>query len=262
MATDFEYRVLGDDMQVVEIELAPGQTIIAEAGAMNYMDQGITYESVLGDGTRPGADLLEQAFGAGKRILSGESLFLTHFRNGSQGRRTVAFAAPYPGKIIPVELANLGGEFYCQKSSYLCSAPGIQLDIAFTRNLAAGLLGGEGFILERLRGQGTAFVHAGGTVVRKELTGGSLLVDTGCLVGFTSGISYDIAQAGGLKSMLFGGEGLFLASLGGTGIVYVQSLPFSRLARRVLQQLPLRPGSRDEGSILGALGGFILGDRR
>jgi uncharacterized protein (TIGR00266 family) len=262
MADELEYTILGDDMQLVELTLAPGGTVIAEAGGMSYMDEGITYESVLGDGSRPAGDLLSQAFGAGKRILSGESLFLTHFTNGSEGRRTIAFAAPYPGKIIPIELGNLGGEFFCQKSSYLCSARGIQLDIAFTRNFAAGLLGGEGFILERLRGRGTAFIHAGGTVVRKELTGGTLLVDTGCLVGFTSGINYDIAQAGGLKSMLFGGEGLFLASLSGTGIVYVQSLPFSRLARRVLQQLPLRPGSKDEGSILGALGGFILGDRR
>jgi uncharacterized protein (TIGR00266 family) len=260
--SDFEYRILGDDLQVLEIDLEPGGSVVAEAGAMNYMDDGITYDSVLGDGTRPGADLLEKAFGAGKRLIMGESLFLTHFRNGAQGRRTVAFAAPYPGKVVPLELGNLGGEFICQKSSYLCSSPAIRLDIAFTRNLAAGLFGGEGFVLERLTGSGKAFLHAGGMVVRKELAGGQILVDTGCLVGFTSGIDYDVAQAGGLRSMLFGGEGLFLTRLRGTGFVYLQSLPFSRLARRVLQQLPLRPGSRDEGSILGALGGLFLGDRR
>jgi uncharacterized protein (TIGR00266 family) len=262
MADDIDYRVLGDDMQIVEVELDPGETVIAEAGAMSYMDDGIAWESVMGDGTTPAGSFWEKALGAGKRLLTGESLFLTHFRNSAGSKRIVAFAAPYPGKIVALDMSMLGGEFTCQKDSFLCAAMGVSLDIAFTRSIAAGLFGGEGFILERLSGSGKVLLHAGGTVVRKELAGGKILVDTGCLVGFTSGISYDVQQAGGLKSMLFGGEGLFLVTLSGTGIVYLQSLPFSRLARRVLQQLPQRPGSRDEGSILGGLGGFILGDRR
>jgi uncharacterized protein (TIGR00266 family) len=260
MADDIDYSILGDDMQIVEIQLDPGETIVAEAGAMNYMDDGISYEAVLGDGSRPGGDFWDTALGAGKRVLSGESLFLTRFRNGASGRRCVAFAAPYPGKIVPIDLTMLGGEFTCQKSSYLCSAKSIQIDITFTKNLAAGLFGGEGFVLERLRGDGKVFLHAGGMVVRKELSGGRILVDAGCLVGFTTGIFYDVTQAGNLRSMLFGGEGLFLASLSGTGIVYLQSLPFSRLARRILQQIPLRPGARGAGSILGGLGG-LFGDR-
>jgi uncharacterized protein (TIGR00266 family) len=261
MAEQVTYRILGHDMQIVEIELEPGQTIIAEAGAMNYMDDGITYESVLGDGSRAPGGFLDQALGAGKRFIMGESLFLTHFTNTGGGRRTVAFAAPYPGTIVPLELGNLGGEIICQKDSFLCAAHGIKLDIAFTRNLGVGLLGGEGFILEHLRGSGMAFLHAGGTVVRKELTGGTILVDTGCLVGFTSGITYDITSAGSLRSMLFGGEGMFLARLSGTGIVYLQSLPFARLARRVLQQFTTKRGA-DEGSILGGLGNILMGGRR
>jgi len=261
MADGMEYTILGDDMQIIEIGLEPGATVIAEAGAMNYMEEGIAYESVLGDGSRPPRDFWDAALGAGKRALMGESLFLTHFRNDSPARKTVAFAAPYPGKIIPLDLGMLGGEFTCQKNAFLCAAKGTQLDITFTRNISVGLFGGEGFILEKLKGGGKAFLHAGGMVVRKELTGGRLLVDTGCLVGFTSGISYDITQAGNLRSMLFGGEGMFLASLSGTGIVYLQSLPFSRFARRVLQQSPLRPGSKDEGSILGGLGRILMGDR-
>jgi len=261
MTDDIEYSILGDDMQIVEIGLAPGATVIAEAGAMNYMDEGISYEAVLGDGSRPARDFWDVAIGAGKRVITGNSLFLTHFRNDAPAKRTVAFAAPYPGKIIPLDLSMLGGEFTCQKSSFLCAAKGTQLDVAFTKSFGVGLFGGEGFVLELLKGQGKAFLHAGGMVVRKELTGGKILVDTGCLVGFTAGISYDITQAGNLRSMLFGGEGAFLASLSGTGIVYLQSLPFSRLARRVLQQLPLRPGSKDEGSILGGLGRILMGDR-
>ncbi len=261
MAEQVTYRILGHDMQIVEIDLEPGQTIIAEAGAMNYMDDGITYESVLGDGSRTPGGFLDQALGAGKRFIMGESLFLTHFTNTGGGRRTVAFAAPYPGTIVPLELGNLGGEIICQKDSFLCAAHGIKLDIAFTRNLGVGLLGGEGFILEHLSGSGMAFLHAGGTVVRKELTGGTILVDTGCLVGFTSGITYDITSAGGLRSMLFGGEGMFLARLSGTGIVYLQSLPFARLARRILQQFTTKRPA-DEGSILGGLGNILMGGRR
>jgi uncharacterized protein (TIGR00266 family) len=263
MTDDIDFRILGDDMQIVEVGLDPGETVIAEAGAMNYMDEGISFESVMGDGTKPPGGFWDQALGAGKRVLMGESLCLTHFRNAGSVKKTIAFAAPYPGKIIPLDLGALGGDFTCQKDSFLCAAKGTQLDITFTKNIGVGLFGGEGFILERLRGGGRAFVHAGGTIVEKQLSGGRLLVDTGCLVGFTQGISYDITQAGNLKSMIFGGEGLFLADLKGTGTVYLQSLPFSRLARRVLQNLQ-RHGAlgKDEGSILGGLGNILMGGRR
>ncbi len=226
MSDEIEYRILGDDLQILEVELDPAQTVIAEAGAMTYLEDGISWDSVLGDGSRPPGDFWDQALSAGKRVLAGDSVFLTHFRNDASARRTVAFAAPYPGKIVPLDLKMLGGEFTCQKASFLCAAKGTALDITFTRNLGAGLFGGEGFILQRLRGPGKAFLHAGGTVIRKELSRGRLLVDAGCLVGFTTGIEYDITQAGNLRSMLFGGEGMFLASLSGTGIVYLQSLPF------------------------------------
>ncbi len=263
MTDDIDFRIIGDDMQIVEIELDPGETVIAEAGAMNYMDDGIAFESVMGDGTKPPGGFWDQALGAGKRVLMGESLFLTHFRNAGSAKKTIAFAAPYPGKIIPLDLGTLGGDFTCQKDAFLCAAKGTQLDITFTKKLGVGLFGGEGFILERLRGGGRAFVHAGGTIVEKRLSGGRLLVDTGCLVGFTPGISYDITQAGNLKSMIFGGEGLFLADLSGTGTVYLQSLPFARLARRVLQSLQRRGGfAKDEGSILGGLGNILMGGGR
>ena len=224
------------------------------------MTDDIAFESVMGDGTKPPGGFWDQALGAGKRLLAGESLFLTHFRNDGSAKRTLAFAAPYPGKIIPLDLGALGGDFTCQKDSFLCAAKGTQLDIAFTKNIGVGLFGGEGFILERLRGTGRVFVHAGGTIVKKDLSAGRLLVDTGCLVGFTQGISYDITQAGNLKSMIFGGEGLFLADLSGTGTVYLQSLPFSRLARRVLNSLRRRGEfGKDEGSILGGLGRIFMG---
>jgi uncharacterized protein (TIGR00266 family) len=262
MSDEVEYTILGDDMQVVEIELDPGETVIAEAGAMNYMDDGIAFETRMGDGSRPARGVLDKAFGAGKRLLTGESLFMTHFTNRGAGKKRVAFAGPYPGKIVCIELGSCGGEFICQKDAFLCAAFGTSLDIAFTRRLGAGLLGGEGFILQRLRGDGRAFIHVGGTVVKKELAGGKLLVDTGCLAGFGTGIDYDIEQAGNLKSMFFGGEGLFLARLSGSGVVYLQSLPFARLARRILRQLPRQGGSKGEGSLLGGLGNMLMGDNR
>ena len=261
MAHDVDYRIIGDDMQLVEIELDPGETIIAEAGAMNYMDDGIRFEAKMGDGSAMRSGFLEKAFAAGKRMLTGDSLFLTHFTNQAREKRSVAFAAPYPGKIIPIDLTETRGEFICQKDAFLCAAFGTAIDIAFTRRLGAGFFGGEGFILQRLRGDGRAFIHVGGTVIRKELRGERIYVDTGCLAGFTTGIDYDIEQAGNLKSMLFGGEGLFLARLQGTGTVYLQSLPFSRLARRILQQIPQNAGSRGERSPLGGLGGMLMGDR-
>ena len=257
---EIDYEILGDDMQIVEIELDPGETVIAEAGAMNYMEEGIVFEAKMGDGSNVRQGFWDMAVGAGKRLLTGESLFMTHFTNRGSGKRTVAFAAPYPGKIVPIDLSAVGGEFICQRDAFLCSAFGTTIDIALTRRLGTGLFGGEGFILQRLRGTGRTFIHAGGTVVQKDLRGETLRVDTGCLAGFTSGIDYNIEQAGNLKSMLFGGEGLFLATLRGNGTVYLQSLPFSRLARRVLRQLPRQMGAKGERSILGGLGNILMGD--
>lgn len=261
MAHEIDYRILGDDMQVVEIELDKDETVIAEAGAMNYMDEDISFEAKMGDGSNPKQGFLEKALGAGKRLLTGESLFLTHFTSNSPSKRTVAFAGPYPGKIIPIDLAEIGGEFICQKDAFLCAAMGTQLDIAFNKKLGAGFFGGEGFILQRLRGDGKAFIHVGGTVIERKLEGEKLLVDTGCLAGFSQGIQYNIERAGNLKSMFFGGEGLFLATLQGSGTVYLQSLPFSRLARRIVQQIPRTGSSKGEGSVLGGLGSLLGGDR-
>ena len=235
---EVDYRIIGNDIQIVEVELDPGETVIAEAGAMTWMDDGIQFEAKMGDGSDPGQGFFGKLFSAGKRALTGESLFMTHFTNTGAEKSEVAFAAPYPGKIIPVDLAALDGELLCQKDSFLCAALGTRIDIAFTRRLGAGFFGGEGFILQRLKGDGMVFIHAGGTVVQKELNQETIRVDTGCLVGFSPGIEYDIQRAGGLKSMVFGGEGLFLATLSGTGTVFLQSLPFSRLADRVLQHAP------------------------
>lgn len=258
---DVDYEIHGDDMQLVEIELDPGETVVAEAGAMNYMEDGITYEARLGDGSRPDDGLLGKLLGAGKRVLTGESIFMTYFTNAGHGKRRVAFAAPYPGKIIPFHLSDFGGEVICQKDAFLCAAMGTQIDIAFHKRFGAGFFGGEGFILQRLCGDGLTFVHAGGTVVTKELQGETLRVDTGCIVGFTTGIEYDIQMVRSLKSMFFGGEGLFLATLRGTGTVMLQSLPFSRLADRIIQHAPSAGGRRKgEGSILGSLGDLLDGD--
>ncbi len=252
---EIDYELIGDDMQIIEVELDRGETVIAEAGAMNYMEDGISFETRLGDGSAPDQGMLGKLFEMGKRAVTGESLFLTHFTNRAEGKRRVAFAAPYPGKIIPLDLAKLGGRFTCQKDAFLCAALGTRLSVAFTRRLGTGFFGGDGFILELLEGDGMAFVHAGGTVVEKRLTGGTIRVDTGCVVGFTDGIDYSIERAGNLKSMVFGGEGLFLATLSGTGTVYLQSLPFSRLADRVLQHAPRGINqTRDEGSVLGGIG--------
>ena len=261
MTHEIDYRIIGDDMQIVEIELDYDETVIAEAGVMNYMDAGIRFETKMGDGSNPKAGLLEKALGAGKRLLTGESLFMTHFTNGTSEKQCVAFAAPYPGKIVLVDLKASDGEFICQKDAFLCAAMGTTIDIAFNKKLTTGLFGGEGFILQKLSGDGKAFIHVGGTVIKKELEDETILVDTGCIAGFTSGIQYDIQKAGSMKTMLFGGEGLFLASLKVHGTVYLQSLPFSRLARRVIQQLPRSASSKGEGSILGGLGS-ILGDNR
>jgi uncharacterized protein (TIGR00266 family) len=258
-----DYEIIGDDIQIVEVELDPGETVVAEAGAMNYMDDGIDFEAKMGDGSKADGGLLGKLMGAGKRVLTGESIFMTHFTNTGSDKKRVAFAAPYPGKIMPIDLSKVGGELLCQKDAFLCAAMGTEVSIAFNQRIGTGFFGGEGFILQRLRGDGMAFVHAGGTIVKKTLKNNLLRVDTGCLVAFTRGIDYDIQRAGNLKSMFFGGEGLFLATLSGSGAVLMQSLPFSRMADRILQHAPSAGGNRKgEGSVLGALGGLINGDNR
>ena len=250
---EVDYEIIGADLQLVEVELDPGETVIAEAGAMSYMEDGIAFETKMGDGSDPEQGFLGKMFSAGKRMLTGESLFTTHFTNRGTGKRRVAFAAPFPGRIIALDMGRIGGELVCQKDSFLCAALGTKLSIAFNKRLGAGFFGGEGFILQKLEGDGMAFVHAGGTVIEKELKGETLRVDTGCIVAFTPGIEYDIQRAGNLKSMVFGGEGLFLATLSGTGKVWLQSLPFSRLAERVLAHAPSQGGSQGEGSVLGGV---------
>ena len=258
---EVDYEIFGNDMQTVEVELDPGEVVIAEAGAMNWMEEGIEFEAKMGDGSQPERGFMGKLFDAGKRAVTGESLFMTHFTNQAQGKKRVAFAAPYPGKIIPVDMAKIGNELICQKDAFLCAALGTQVSIAFNRKLGTGFFGGEGFILQRLVGDGMAFIHAGGTIVTKELHNETLKLDTGCLVGFSPGISYDVQRAGNLKSMFFGGEGLFLATLQGTGTVYLQSLPFSRLADRIIQHAPSVGGQdKGEGSILGGLGRMLDGD--
>ena len=256
-----DYKIHGDDMQVVAIELDPNETVIAEAGSMNWMDSGISFEAKMGDGTEPDSGIMGKLFSVGKRVLTGESIFLTHFTNIESGKKEVAFAAPYPGSIIAVDLKDVNGEILCQKDAFLCAAMGTNVSIAFNKRIGAGFFGGEGFILQKLNGNGLAFLHAGGTVVKKELNNQTLLIDTGCIVAFSTGLDYSIERAGNLKSMIFGGEGLFLATVKGTGTVYLQSLPFSRMADRILQNAPKVGGkSKGEGSILGGLGRMIDGD--
>lgn len=261
-AHEIDYKIYGDDMQFVEIELDSNETVVAEAGAMMMMDQNIRMETIFGDGSNAGGGLMGKLFSAGKRVLTGESLFMTAFSNAGYGKAQVSFAAPYPGKIIPMDLSALGGKLICQKDAFLCAAKGVTVGIDFRKKLSVGFFGGEGFILEKLEGDGMAFVHAGGTIVRKDLMPGQTLkIDTGCLVAMTKDIHYDIEFVGGIKNTLFGGEGLFLATLTGPGSVWVQSLPFSRLASKVFAASGVSGGSRkDEGSILGSLGNFLDGD--
>lgn len=248
---EVDYKIYGDDMQFVEIELDPGETVIAEAGAMMYLDDGVDFETVMGDGSEPDQGMFGKLKGAGKRVITGESLFMTHFTNQGGGKSRVSFAAPYPGKIIPVDLASLGGRLLCQKDAFLCAAKGTKVGVAFNKKLGAGFFGGEGFILQDLQGEGLVFIHAGGTVVERRLEEETLRVDTGCLVAFEPNVNYDIARAGKLKSQIFGGEGLFLATLQGTGRVWLQSLPFSRLADRIA---PFGGGSgKGEGSLIGGI---------
>ena len=260
---DVDYRIHGDDMQFVEVELDPGESAVAEAGSMMFMTSAIEMETVFGDGSHEeNRGVLDKLVGAGKRLLTGESLFMTVFTNGGQGKHQVSFAAPYPGKILPMDLKTLGGELICQKDAFLCAAKGVSVGIAFQRRIGVGLFGGEGFIMQRLQGDGLAFVHAGGTVHAMELAPGQTLrVDTGCLVALQATVDYDIQMVRGIKSALFGGEGLFFATLTGPGRVWLQSLPFSRLAARIRQSMPGTGSRREEGSILGGIGGLLDGDR-
>lgn len=256
---EVDYEIVGDDMQMVIVELDPGETVIAEAGAMTYMEEGIQFEARMGDGSQPEQGFFGKILSAGKRVITGESIFMTHFSHHGSGKSHVAFAAPYPGKIIPIDLASIAGnDLLCQKDAFLCAAYGTKVTIAFTKKFGAGLFGGEGFILQKLVGDGMAFIHAGGTVIERNLNNETLRVDTGCLVAFEPHIEYSIERAGNLKSMIFGGEGLFLATLRGTGRVWLQSLPFTRLAGRILANVG--SGGKGEGSVLGALGGMLDGD--
>ena len=259
---EIDYKIHGDDMQFVQVELDPQEAVVAEAGGMMYMDDGIAMQTIFGDGSGQNSGFMGALLGAGKRLLTGESLFMTVFQNQGVGKKQVAFGAPYPGKIIPVHLAELGGELIVQKDSFLCAAKGVSIGIAFQKRLGVGLFGGEGFIMQRLNGDGWAFIHAGGTLLERTLAPGEILrVDTGCIVGFQPTVDYDIQLVGGIKTALFGGEGLFFATLRGPGRIWLQSLPFSRLAGRIVAAAPQTGrGGREEGSILGGLGRVIDGD--
>ena len=261
---EIDYKIMGNDLQYVEVELDPMEAAVAEAGGMMYMDDGIDMETIFGDGSQQAGSsgFLGALMGAGKRLLTGESMFMTVFLNRGQGKRRVAFGAPYPGHIIPVHLGDIGGELLLQKDSFLCAAKGVSLGIAFTKRFGAGLFGGEGFILQRLQGDGLAFAHAGGTILERTLGPGEILrVDTGCIVGFQPSVDYDIQYVGKIKSALFGGEGVFFARLTGPGRIWLQSLPLSRLAGRITAASPRTgSGGREEGSILGGLGRMIDGD--
>jgi uncharacterized protein (TIGR00266 family) len=262
-ADEIDYRIFGDDMQYVEVEVDPDEMVIAEAGAMMYMTPGVHMETSFGDPSRADQGLMGKVFTAAKRKITGESLFMTTFTGRGPGKQRVAFAAPYPGKIIPMDLGQLGGELLCQKDSFVCAARGVRIGIAFTKRFGAGLFGGEGFILQKLTGDGIVFVHAGGTLSHRRLPAGeSLRIDTGCIVAFQSSVHYDIQFVGGIKNTLFGGEGLFFATLTGPGDVWLQSLPFSRLANRVIAASRIGRRRKGEGSILGGLGDLLDGDNR
>lgn len=249
---DLEYRIIGDDIQLVEIELDPRETVIAEAGTMMYMDSQIRFDTKMGDGSDPNQGLMGKLLSAGTRVLTGESLFVTHFTNQGGSKQRVAFAAPYPGKIVPVELGLLGGSLIVQKDGFLCAAKGTKISITLNRRIGSGLVGGEGFILQKLQGDGKAFMHAGGTVIERRLNNESLKIDTGCIVGYTPGIDFNIETSGNLRSMIFGGEGIFLATLSGTGTVWLQSMPIRKLIQAIS---PYGKNVRKESSSL--LGNFL-----
>jgi len=250
---EIDYKIIGHDVQLVEVELDPGETVIAEAGAMLYMEDGIDFNARMGDGSNPSAGFFDKLLSAGSRIITGESLFLTHFTNQGWGKKKVAFSAPYPGTIIPMNLAQMGGRIIVQKDAFLCAALGTKISITFNRRLGAGFFGGEGFILQQLDGDGRAFIHAGGTVIERQLNNEVLKVDTGCIVAFEPQIDYNIEQAGGLRSMVFGGEGIFLATLRGTGKVWLQSMPI----RKLISALSFRGGNARKEARPGLLDGLL-----
>jgi uncharacterized protein (TIGR00266 family) len=258
---EIDYHIYGEEMQYVEVELDPNETAVAEPGAFMMMDEGIQMQTIFGDGSQQQSGILNKLFSAGKRLLTGENLFMTAFTNIGYGKKKVSFASPYPGKIIPIDLSQLGGRIICQKDAFLCAAKGVSVSLEFQRKLGTGLFGGEGFIMQKLEGDGMAFMHAGGHVLERHLGPGELLkVDTGCLVGFTHGVGYDIEFIGGIRNTIFGGEGVFFATLRGEGKVWIQSLPISRLAGRILQYGTVN--RKEEGSILGGIGNLLDGDGR
>jgi uncharacterized protein (TIGR00266 family) len=261
---EVDYKIFGDDMQYVEVELDPGEAAVAEAGGMMYMEDGIEMETIFGDGSQQQRGFLDAVVGAGKRLLTGESLFMTVFWNRSTGKKHVSFGAPYPGKIIAIPLAQIGGELIAQKDAFLAAAKGVSLGIAFQRRFGVGFFGGEGFIMERLQGDGYAFIHAGGTLVDRTLeTGEVLRVDTGCIVALQPTVDFDIQMVRKIKSAIFGGEGLFFATLRGPGRIWLQSLPLSRMANRIVAAAPRAGGRRrEEGSALGVIGDILDGDNR
>ena len=259
---EIDYKIIGEEMQCVEIELDPQETVIAEAGSFMMMEEGIQMNTIFGDGSAQDQGLMNKLFSAGKRVLTGESLFMTAFTHNGLGKSRVSFASPYPGKIVPVNLSQLEGKIVCQKDAFLCAAKGVSVGIEFSKKIGRGLFGGEGFIMQKIEGDGMAFLHAGGTIIEKTLQPGEKLrIDTGCLVGFTRGINYDIEMVKGVKNAFFGGEGFFFATLQGSGKVWIQSLPFSRLSDRIISSAPKMGGTRKgEGSVLGFLGDMIDGD--
>ncbi len=258
---DIEYKIYGEEMQYVEVELDPEETAVAESGSFMFMDDGIQMQTIFGDGSAQQGGILGKLMSAGKRILTGESLFMTAFTNVGQGKKKVSFASPYPGKIIAVDLIEMGGRIICQKDAFLCSAKGVTVGIALQRRLGTGLFGGEGFIMQKLEGDGFAFMHAGGHVFQRSLSPGEVLkVDTGCVVAYTQQVEFDIQFVGGIKNTIFGGEGLFFATLRGPGKVWLQTLPISRLASRILSYGTVK--RKEEGSILGGIGNLLDGDGR
>jgi uncharacterized protein (TIGR00266 family) len=255
---EIDYKVLGEELQAVEIELDPNETVIAEAGNFMMMDDGVRMDTIFGDGSKQQSGFMDKLFSAGKRLLVGESLFMTAFTNEGRGKKRITFASPYPGKIIPMDLSTLNGKIICQKDAFLCSAKGVSIGIEFQKKLGTGLFGGEGFIMQKLEGDGMAFVHSGGMIIEKNLEPGELIkVDTGCIVAFTQEVNYDIQFVGGIKNTIFGGEGLFFATLRGPGRVWIQSLPVSRLAGRMMAYAN---NGKEEGSVLGGLGRMFDGD--
>lgn len=264
MAHEIDYKIIGNEMQAVEIELDPQESVIAESGAMMSMKADIEMATIFGDGSKDSEKqgLFGKMVGAGKRLLTGESLFMTIFTHTGQGKSHVTFAAPYPGKIIPIDLKKFQGKIICQKDAFLCAAKGVSVGVEFQKKLGTGFFGGEGFIMQKLEGDGVGFIHAGGSIIEHQLQAGEVLkVDTGCLVAFTKDVSYEIEFVGGIKNTVFGGEGLFFVKVTGPGTVYLQTLPFSRLASRIFEHAPQAGGNRQgEGSVLGNIGGIINGD--